>query len=59
MMAAARRATAIALRAMRPTDTLNRSWRIFPDAGGLWLERNAFVHAGSLAFYTLFRSPRS
>jgi membrane protein len=24
------------------------------DAGGLWLERNAFVHAGSLAFYTLF-----
>jgi len=23
-------------------------------AGGLWLERNAFVHAGSLAFYTLF-----
>jgi len=23
-------------------------------AGGLWLEHNAFVHAGSLAFYTLF-----
>jgi membrane protein len=23
-------------------------------AGGVWLERNAFVHAGSLAFYTLF-----
>jgi membrane protein len=23
-------------------------------AGGMWLERNAFVHAGSLAFYTLF-----
>ena len=26
----------------------------FADAGGLWLERNAFLHAGSLAFYTLF-----
>jgi membrane protein len=24
------------------------------QAGGVWLERNAFVHAGSLAFYTLF-----
>ena len=36
------------------TRTLARSWRIFLDAGGLWLERNAFVHAGSLAFYTLF-----
>jgi membrane protein len=31
-----------------------RFWKIFLDAGGLWLERNAFVHAGSLAFYTLF-----
>jgi membrane protein len=31
-----------------------RSWRIFVHAGGLWLEHNAFVHAGSLAFYTLF-----
>jgi membrane protein len=30
------------------------SWRLFVDAAGLWLERNAFVHAGSLAFYTLF-----
>jgi membrane protein len=29
-------------------------WRIFVHAGGLWLERHAFVHAGSLAFYTLF-----
>lgn len=29
-------------------------WRIFVHAGGLWLERNAFIHAGSLAFYTLF-----
>jgi membrane protein len=29
-------------------------WTIFLHAGGLWLERNAFVHAGSLAFYTLF-----
>jgi membrane protein len=32
----------------------SRSWKIFVRAGGLWLERNAFVHAGSLAFYTLF-----
>lgn len=31
-----------------------RSWRIFVQAGGMWLEKNAFVHAGSLAFYTLF-----
>jgi membrane protein len=31
-----------------------RAWAIFLRAGGLWLERNAFVHAGSLAFYTLF-----
>lgn len=32
----------------------SRTWRLFLHAGGLWLERNAFVHAGSLAFYTLF-----
>jgi len=32
-----------------------RQWsRVFLQAGGMWLERNAFVHAGSLAFYTLF-----
>jgi membrane protein len=31
-----------------------QAWRIFTHAGGLWLERNAFLHAGSLAFYTLF-----
>jgi membrane protein len=31
-----------------------RSWTIFLRAGGLWLERNACIHAGSLAFYTLF-----
>ena len=31
-----------------------RAWTIFVRGGGLWLERNAFVHAGSLAFYTLF-----
>ncbi len=30
------------------------SLKLFAQAGGLWLERNAFVHAGSLAFYTLF-----
>ena len=34
--------------------TLSRHWALFLHAGGLWLERNAFVHAGSLAFYTLF-----
>ncbi len=34
--------------------TLGRTWGLFADAGGLWLERNAFLHAGSLAFYTLF-----
>jgi membrane protein len=33
---------------------LARAWAIFVRAGGLWLERNAFIHAGSLAFYTLF-----
>jgi membrane protein len=31
-----------------------QSWKVFAHAGALWLERNAFVHAGSLAFYTLF-----
>jgi membrane protein len=31
-----------------------RVWRIFGHAAGTWLERNAFIHAGSLAFYTLF-----
>lgn len=39
---------------MSSTRTLARSWNIFLQAGGVWLERNAFVHAGSLAFYTLF-----
>jgi membrane protein len=29
-------------------------WTIFAHAAGTWLERNAFIHAGSLAFYTLF-----
>ena len=32
----------------------NRSWKIVAHAGALWLERNAFTHAGALAFYTLF-----
>jgi membrane protein len=31
-----------------------RAWAILANAGELWLERNAFQHAGSLAFYTLF-----
>ena len=33
---------------------LIRYWRIVVNAAGTWLARNAFVHAGSLAFYTLF-----
>jgi membrane protein len=39
---------------MKTTRAVTRSWNVFVRAGGLWLERNAFVHAGSLAFYTLF-----
>lgn len=34
--------------------TVRHAWRIAIHAGELWLERNAFLHAGSLAFYTLF-----
>lgn len=29
-------------------------WNVMQDATSLWLERNAFSYAGSLAFYTLF-----
>ncbi|MEA2117453.1 YihY/virulence factor BrkB family protein [Halovibrio sp. HP20-50] len=29
-------------------------WKVVKDATSLWLERNAFSYAGSLAFYTLF-----
>lgn len=29
-------------------------WNVVQDAVALWLERNAFSYAGSLAFYTLF-----
>jgi len=29
-------------------------WHIIRDSGKLWVECNAFNHAGSLAFYTLF-----
>ncbi len=29
-------------------------WQIVRDSGKLWIECNAFNHAGSLAFYTLF-----
>lgn len=29
-------------------------WKVVQDAVALWLERNAFSYAGSLAFYTLF-----
>ena len=39
---------------MRNPGPLRNSLKLFAQAGGLWLERNAFVHAGSLAFYTLF-----
>lgn len=33
---------------------LRRGWTITRDAALLWLDCNAFGHAGSLAFYTLF-----
>jgi membrane protein len=39
---------------MSDTGLLRRSWLILLDTVSLWLDRNAFVHAGSLAFYTLF-----
>jgi membrane protein len=39
---------------MRNPGPLRDSLKLFAQAGGLWLERNAFIHAGSLAFYTLF-----
>src|SRR4029453_4997968 len=39
---------------MRNPGPWRGSVKLFTQAGGLWLERNAFVHAGSLAFYTLF-----
>ena len=33
---------------------VNFWWQVTQDATSLWLERNAFSYAGSLAFYTLF-----
>lgn len=33
---------------------LEPAWRIAMEATRLWLGRNAFIHAGALAFYTLF-----
>ena len=39
---------------MMNRQALAPGWKLFLQAGGTWLERNAFVHAGSLAFYTLF-----
>jgi membrane protein len=35
-------------------DTSKYWWRISRRAAQLWIDRNAFSHAGSLAFYTLF-----
>lgn len=35
-------------------DKLRYGWQIIRDSGKLWIECNAFNHAGSLAFYTLF-----
>jgi len=35
-------------------EKLRRWWHILRDSGKLWVECNAFNHAGSLAFYTLF-----
>ncbi|WAM57322.1 YihY/virulence factor BrkB family protein [Vreelandella venusta] len=34
--------------------TITFWWNVVQDATALWLERNAFSYAGSLAFYTLF-----
>ena len=34
--------------------SVQRWWAISRDAAFLWLDRNAFSHAGALAFYTLF-----
>lgn len=34
--------------------SVQRWWAIGRDAALLWLDRNAFSHAGALAFYTLF-----
>jgi membrane protein len=39
---------------VRMRSTAKRWLGIFRSAGSLWLEKNAFMHAGSLAFYTLF-----
>jgi membrane protein len=36
------------------SDAFGRWWSITRDATELWLERDAFTYAGSLAFYTLF-----
>ena len=33
---------------------LSRARRVAVDAARLWFARNAFIHAGALAFYTLF-----
>ena len=35
-------------------NSLRRGWTLTRDAAGLWLDCNAFGHAGALAFYTLF-----
>lgn len=35
-------------------NSVRRWWAIGGDALRLWLDRNAFSHAGALAFYTLF-----
>lgn len=35
-------------------DKLRYGWQLIRDSGKLWIECNAFNHAGSLAFYTLF-----
>ena len=35
-------------------DKLRYGWQLIRDSGKLWIECNAFNHAGALAFYTLF-----
>ena len=52
--AAHRRSNAEAVPEIRAPGRFPTFWKIFAHAAGTWLERNAFIHAGSLAFYTLF-----
>jgi membrane protein len=39
---------------MNPPSRTRRLWTLLSASVSLWLSRNAFIHAGALAFYTLF-----